>query len=292
MQELQFIGSYVALVTPFKNGVVDEAALCRLVEWHVKNGTDGLVPMGTTGESSTVTAEEHKYVVEMVVKTVARRIPVIAGAGSNNPVEALSFAQHAESVGADGVLCVAGYYNRPSQEGLYQHFKMIHDNTNIPIIIYNIPPRAVVDITPDTMARLAGLPRVVGVKDATGDLTRISQERRLIKKPFCYLSGDDMTAVAYNALGGNGCISVTANVFPQLSTALQKACLSHDYQRALAYHDQLIPVHQALFEEPSPSGVKFAMSYLGLCDDEVRLPILGVSTHLQSVIRQCIDDKK
>jgi len=292
MQELQFSGSYVALATPFKNGVVDEAALCRLVEWHTKSGTDGLVPMGTTGESSTVTAEEHKYVVEMVVKTVAGRIPVIVGAGSNNPVEALDFAQHAESVGADGVLCVAGYYNRPSQEGLYQHFKMIHDNTNIPIIIYNIPPRAVVDITPDTMARLAGLSRVVGVKDATGDLTRISQERRLIKKPFCYFSGDDMTAVAYNALGGNGCISVTANVFPQLSAALQKACQSHDYQRALAYHDQLIPVHQALFEEPSPSGVKFAMSYLGLCDDEVRLPILRVSTHLQSVIRQCINDKE
>ena len=289
MQELQFSGSYVALATPFKNGVIDEAALCHLVEWHINNGTNGLVPMGTTGESSTVTAEEHKHVVEMVVKNIAGRIPVIAGAGSNNPVEALEFALHAQSVGADGVLCVAGYYNRPSQEGLYQHFKMIHDNTNISIIIYNIPPRAVVDITPETMARLADLPRVVGVKDATGDLTRISQERRLIKQPFCYFSGDDMTAVAYNALGGSGCISVTANVFPRLSAALQDACLSQDYQRALEYHDQLTPVHQALFEEPSPSGVKFAMSYLGLCDDEVRLPILSVNTDSKSVIRQCID---
>ena len=245
--------------------------------------------MGTTGESSTVTAEEHKHVVEMVVKTVAGRIPVIAGAGSNNPIEALEFAQHAQSVGADGVLCVAGYYNRPSQEGLYQHFRMLHDNTDIPIIIYNIPPRAVVDITPETMSRLADLPRVAGVKDATGDLTRISQERQLIKKPFCYFSGDDMTAVAYNALGGSGCISVTANVLPQLNSALQVACLSHDYQRALAYHDQLISVHQALFEEPSPSGVKFAMSYLGLCDNEVRLPILSANTHSQSMIMRCLD---
>ncbi|MBV1920541.1 MAG: 4-hydroxy-tetrahydrodipicolinate synthase [Pseudomonadales bacterium] len=292
MQEIQFSGSYVALVTPFKNGAVDDEALCRLVEWHISNGTGGLVPMGTTGESSTVTTEEHKQVVEIVVKAVAGRIPVIAGAGSNNPVEALDFAQHAQSVGANGVLCVAGYYNRPSQEGLYQHFKVIHDNTDIPIIIYNIPPRAVVDITPETMARLADLPRVVGVKDATGDLTRISQERQLIKGAFCYFSGDDMTAVAYNALGGSGCISVTANVFPQLISALQGACLSQDYHRALEYHDQLVPVHQALFEEPSPSGVKFAMSCLGLCDDEVRLPIVGASKDLQLTIRQCIDEIK
>lgn len=290
MQKLQFSGSYVALVTPFKNGELDEDALRHLVDWHINNGTDGLVPVGTTGESSTVTSEEHKRVVEIAVKMVAGRIPVIAGAGSNNPVEALDFAQHAQSVGADGVLCVAGYYNRPSQEGLYQHFKLIHDKTDIPIIIYNIPPRAVVDISPETMARLADLPRVVGVKDATGDLTRISQERLLINKPFCYFSGDDMTAVAYNALGGTGCISVTANVLPRLSSALQDACLSQDYSRALEYHDQLLPVHLALFEEPNPSGVKFAMSCLGLCDDEVRLPILGVSEHLKSKIRQCIDE--
>ena len=290
MQEIQFSGSYVALITPFKNGAVDEEALYRLVEWHINNGTDGVVPMGTTGESSTVTAEEHKQVVEVVVKAVAGRIPVIAGAGSNNPIEALDFAQHAQSVGANGVLCVAGYYNRPSQEGLYQHFKMIHDNSDIPMIIYNIPPRTVVDITPKTMARLADLPRIVGVKDATGDLTRISQERQSIEGPFCYFSGDDMTAVAYNALGGSGCISVTANVFPRLISALQDACLSRDYHRALQYHDQLMPVHQALFEEPSPSGVKFAVSYLGLCDDEVRLPIVGVSTGLQSTIRRCIDE--
>lgn len=290
MQELPFSGSYVALVTPFKDGAVDDEALCSLVEWHIESGTDGLVPVGTTGESSTLTAEEHKLVVERVVETVAGRIPVIAGAGSNNPVEALEFAQHAQSAGADGVLCVAGYYNRPSQEGLYQHFKMIHDNTDIPIIIYNIPPRAVVDITPETMARLAQLPRVVGVKDATGDLTRISQERQLVKKPFCYFSGDDMTAVAYNALGGSGCISVTANVLPQLSSALQVACMSHDYQRALAYHDQLTPIHQALFEEPNPSGVKFAMSCLRLCESDVRLPILSVSTRLQLIIKQCLDE--
>jgi len=283
-----FSGSYVALITPFRNGEVDELALRSLVNWHIASGTQGLVPMGTTGESSTVTKEEHQRVVKIVVAETAGRIPVIAGAGSNNPAEALAYAQYAESVGADGVLCVAGYYNRPSQEGLFQHFKRIHDETDIPIIIYNIPPRAVVDILPETMARLAKLPRVVGVKDATMDLSRIAQERLLIDKPFCYFSGDDMTAVGYNAMGGVGCISVTANVLPTLCAQLQTSTQEGDMRAALEVQDRLMPVHQALFSEPSPSGVKCAAKLLGLCDDDVRLPILPVDDEVEAAIRRSL----
>jgi 4-hydroxy-tetrahydrodipicolinate synthase len=269
-----FQGSYVALITPFRNGQIDEEALRGLVNWHIKEGTHGLVVMGTTGESATVSHQEHKQVVSIVVEETAKRIPVIAGAGSNNPVEALEHAQHAEKAGADGVLCVAGYYNRPSQEGLYQHFKYLHDATKIPMIIYNIPPRAIVDILPETMARLASLPRVVGVKDATKDLSRISLERQLINKPFSYFSGEDMTPVAYNAQGGNGCISVTANVAPQLHAEMQTACLDGDFQKALEIHEKLTPLHLALSQDPSPSGVKYAASLMGLCSEEIRLPIL------------------
>lgn len=284
-----FSGSYVALITPFREGAIDELALRNMVNWQIEQGTQGLIPMGTTGESPTVTQAEHEQVIRIVLEETAGRIPVIAGAGSNNPLESVHYAKIAEDLGANAILCVAGYYNRPSQEGLYQHFHYLHEHSNIPIIIYNIPPRAVVDIKAETMARLAQLPRVVGVKDATGDLTRICQERQLIQKPFSYLSGDDMTALAYNASGGNGCISVSANIAPKLCAQLQTACLTGDYQAALAIHEKLVPLHQALFREPNPSGSKYAASLLGLCHDEVRLPLVPLSQATKAEIRQCLE---
>jgi 4-hydroxy-tetrahydrodipicolinate synthase len=283
-----FNGSYVALITPFRDGQLDEESLRNLVEWQIENKTDGLVPMGTTGESPTVTEQEHKRVIDIVIEQTARRIPIIAGAGSNNPAEALHYAQYAQTQGADGILCVAGYYNRPSQEGLYQHFKQIHDTTDIPIILYNIPPRTIVDIQPETMSRLAELDRIVGVKDATMDLSRVSVERSLIKKPFSFFSGEDMTAVAYNAMGGHGCISVTANIAPALCASMQAACKLGDYQRALEIHEQLQEIHLALFAEPSPSGVKYAASLLGLCADECRLPIVPLGENEKARIQQAL----
>ncbi|MGB1009155.1 MAG: 4-hydroxy-tetrahydrodipicolinate synthase [Thiolinea sp.] len=286
---MMFRGSFAALITPFRNGQIDEPALRHLVNWHIEQGTHGLVPMGTTGESPTVTHEEHKTVVSIVVEETARRIPVIAGAGSNNPLEALEQAQYAEQVGADAVLCVAGYYNRPSEEGLYQHFKFLHNQTHLPIIVYNIPPRAIVDISPETMARLAELPRVTGVKDATKDLSRVSLERQLINKEFSYLSGEDMTAPAYNAQGGNGCISVVANVAPALFAQMQTASLQGDFQTALSLHERLVPLEQALGLEPSPAGIKYAASLLGLCTDEVRLPILRPGSATRKAISHALE---
>lgn len=280
-----FSGSYTAMVTPFKNGELDEVALRHNVNFQIENGTHGLVPVGTTGESPTVTEEEHKRVIQVVVEESAGRVPVIAGAGSNNPVEALAFAKAAEQSGADGILCVAGYYNRPSQEGLYQHFKYLHDATELPMIIYNIPPRAIVDIQPETMLRLAELPRVVGVKDATGDLARPSIEKHLIGGEFSYLSGEDLTAIAYNSVGGNGCISVTSNVAPKLCFELQQACLQGDYVKAQAVHEKLVPLHQSLFVEPSPAGIKYAMSLIGLCQEDVRLPIVPLQTENKERIK-------
>lgn len=272
-----FKGSIVALITPFSDGQVDEAALRKLVDWHIEQGTHGVVPCGTTGESPTLSHAEHGRVVEIVVDQVAGRIPVIAGAGSNNTAEAITLTQHAEKAGADAVLHVAGYYNRPNQEGLYQHFKALHDATDIPIIVYNIPPRAIVDILPETMSRLAELPRIIGVKDATGDVARVSRERLLLGDGFCFLSGEDGTALAYNAQGGNGCISVTANVAPNLCAKFQEACLAGKYDLALGMHERLMPLHVALFLEPSPAGTKYAASRLGLCAAETRLPIVPVT---------------
>ncbi|WP_027856969.1 4-hydroxy-tetrahydrodipicolinate synthase [Marinobacterium jannaschii] len=272
-----FRGSYVALITPFTNGTLDEAALRKMVNWQIDNGTHGLVPVGTTGESPTLTEAEHKRVIEIVVEETAGRVPVIAGAGSNNPLEAVEYSRHAQAAGADAILSVAGYYNRPNQEGLYQQFKMIHDAIDIPVVIYNIPPRAVVDVLPETMARLAELPRVSGVKDATGDLSRISQERLQVKGEFSYLSGEDLTAMAYRANGGHGCISVTANVAPGLCAQMHEACDRGDFAAALEIQDRLAPLHNALFSEPSPAGVKYAASLLGLCGDEARLPIVPMS---------------
>lgn len=280
-----FSGSFTAMVTPFRDGELDEVALRQNVNFQIENGTHGLVPVGTTGESPTVTEEEHKRVIQVVVEESAGRVPVMAGAGSNNPVEALAFAKAAEQSGADGILCVAGYYNRPSQEGLYQHFKYIHDASTLPMVIYNIPPRAIVDIQPETLARLAQLPRVVGVKDATADLARPSIEKHLIGNEFSYLSGEDLTAIAYNSVGGNGCISVTSNVAPKLCSELQVACQQGDYNKAQSIHAKLVPLHQALFAEPSPAGIKYAMSLIGLCTDDVRLPIMPLQNNSKENIK-------
>ena len=285
-----FKGSIVALITPFRDGQVDEDALRKLVNWHVEQGTDGIVPCGTTGESPTLSHDEHNRVVEIVVKEVSGRIPVIAGAGSNNTAEAISLTQHAQEAGADGVLHVAGYYNRPNQEGLYQHFKAVHDASDLPIIVYNIPPRAIVDILPETMARMANLPRIVGVKDATGDVARVSRERLLLGDSFCHLSGEDGTALAYNAQGGDGCISVTANVAPKLCAEFQKACTAGNYVQALGMHENLMPLHIALFLEPSPAGTKYAASLLGLCEAEARLPVVPLTKSTAERVEATLKD--
>lgn len=270
-------GSIVALITPFRDGKLDESALRKIVEWQIEQGTHGIVPVGTTGESPTLSHDEHCRVIEIVVQQVAGRVPVIAGAGSNNPLEAVEYTKAAEKAGADATLHVAGYYNRPNQEGLFQHFKLVHDNTNIPIILYNIPGRAIVNIQPDTMARLSELPRIIGVKDATGDLARPWLERQLIHKPFTWLSGEDATAVAYNVSGGQGCISVTANIAPKLVAEVQNLTASGQWEAAKTLQDKLIPLHQVMFAEPSPAGAKYAASLLGLCSDECRLPVVALS---------------
>ncbi len=282
-------GSIVALITPFRDGRLDEDALSKMVEWHIGQGTHGIVPVGTTGESPTLSHDEHCRVIELVVQQAAGRVPVIAGAGSNNPIEAIEYTRVAERAGADATLHVAGYYNRPNQDGLYHHFKMLHDETNIPIILYNIPPRAIVDIQPATMARLAELPRIIGVKDATGDLSRPWSERQLIKKPFVWLSGEDATAVAYNVSGGTGCISVTANVAPKLVAQVQELTLAGKWEEARALQDTLIPLHQVMFAEPSPAGAKYAASLLGLCSEECRVPVMPLSNATKERIRAAME---
>ena len=282
-------GSIVALITPFRDGRLDEDALSKMVEWHIGQGTHGIVPVGTTGESPTLSHDEHCRVIELVVQQAAGRVPVIAGAGSNNPIEAIEYTRVAEQAGADATLHVAGYYNRPNQDGLYHHFKMVHDETNIPIILYNIPPRAIVDIQPQTMARLAELPRIIGVKDATGDLARPWSERQLIKKPFVWLSGEDATAVAYNVGGGTGCISVTANVAPKLVAQVQELTLAGKWEEARALQDTLIPLHQVMFAEPSPAGAKYAASLLGLCSEECRVPVMPLSPATKERIRAAME---
>ena len=282
-------GSIVALITPFRDGRLDEEALTKMVEWHIGQGTHGIVPVGTTGESPTLSHDEHCRVIELVVQQAAGRVPVIAGAGSNNPIEAIEYTRVAEEAGADATLHVAGYYNRPNQDGLYHHFKMVHDETNIPIILYNIPPRAIVDIQPQTMARLAELPRIIGVKDATGDLSRPWSERQLIKKPFVWLSGEDATAVAYNIGGGTGCISVTANVAPKLVAKVQDLTLAGQWEEARALQDTLIPLHQVMFAEPSPAGAKYAASLLGLCTEECRVPVMPLSSATKERIRAAME---
>lgn len=281
-----FKGSFPALVTPFKDGTVDVETLKKLVEWHISEGSDGLVPVGTTGESPTLTAEEHEMVVEVVVEAANGRIPVIAGAGSNNTVESIRFMQHAAKVGAAAALVVTPYYNKPTQRGLIAHFTALHDCCDLPIVIYNIPGRSVVDMSPETMGELAKLPRIVAVKDATGDLARVSQQRLTCGADFAQLSGEDATAHGFNAQGGQGVISVTANVAPKLISQVQNACLSGDYALALELQDRLMPLHQAIFTEPGLVGAKYAMSQLGLCNDEVRSPL----TELTESTKVLIDD--
>ena len=281
-------GSLVALVTPFKNGKVDVDTLKKLVEWHIEQGTHGLVPVGTTGESPTLTHEEHEMVVTETVKAAAGRVPVVAGAGSNNTAESLRHMKHAKAVGADAALVVTPYYNKPTQEGLYAHFATLHDAVELPIVIYNIPPRSVVDMSPKTMGELAKLPRIIGVKDATGDLSRVSQQRIICGVDFLQISGEDATAHGFNAQGGVGCISVTANVAPALCSALQSACLTGDYAKALEIQDRLMPLHQAVFTEPGLVGVKFAMSELGLCSDEVRLPLTPLTEGTKDLLRAAL----
>ncbi len=281
-------GSLVALLTPFRKDEVDEDAIRHMVQWHIEQGTHGIVPVGTTGESATLTEKEHLRVIELVVEEAAGRIPIVAGAGSNNTREAIFYSNSAQELGADAALHVAGYYNRPSQEGLFRHFEAVHAASTIPIIVYNIPPRAVVDILPETMARIAALPRVIGVKDATGDLTRPIRERLLIKDEFSFLSGEDGTAVSYNVAGGNGCISVTANVAPALCSEMQAACMQRDYAIAARIQERLMPLHMALFAEPSPAGVKYAASLLKLCDEFCRLPIVSLSSSSKSAIRDAM----
>ena len=272
-----FKGSLPALVTPFKDGAIDLETLRKLVDWHVDQGSSGLVPVGTTGESPTLTHAEHEQVVTEVVKAAAGRIPVIAGAGSNNTTEAIRLTRHAKEVGADAALVVTPYYNKPTQAGLIAHFTAIHEAVDLPVIIYNIPPRSVVDMTPATMGELAKLKNIIGVKDATGDLARVSAQRITCGTDFVQLSGEDGTAHGFNAQGGVGCISVTANVAPKLCAEVQAACQAGDYATALAVQDRLMPLHQAIFAEPGLCGAKYAMSKLGLCGEEIRLPLLPVS---------------
>jgi len=271
-----FKGSMPALVTPFRDGAVDFDTLKKLVDWHVAEGSHGLVPVGTTGESPTLSHAEHGEVIAAVVKAAAGRIPVIAGAGSNSTAEGIELIRHAEAVGADAALVVTPYYNKPTQRGLIAHFTAMHDACGLPIIIYNIPGRSVVDMLPETMAELAKLPRIVGVKDATGKIERVSQQRAACGADFIQLSGEDATALGFNAHGGTGCISVTANVAPRLCSEFQEATLRGDYATALAYQDRLMPLHEAIFVEPGLCGAKYALSRLGMCSDEVRLPLSGL----------------
>ncbi len=283
-----FTGSITALVTPMRDGAVDEGGFRDHVEWQIAEGTHGLVPVGTTGESPTLSHDEHKRVVEICIEAAKGRVPVIAGAGSNNTREAIDLARFAEKAGADAVLVVTPYYNKPNQEGLYQHYKAINDAIGIPIIIYNIPPRSVIDMSVETMARLFELKNITGVKDATGKVERVSMQRHAMGPEFNQLSGEDATAMAFNAHGGQGCISVTSNVAPKLLSEFQEACLAGDYKRALTYQDRLMPLHQALFIEPNPTGVKYALSVLGRISDDVRLPLVKVSEPTRNAIRSAM----
>jgi 4-hydroxy-tetrahydrodipicolinate synthase len=284
-----FRGSYTALVTPFKDGALDEAAFRAHVSWQIDSGTHGLVPVGTTGESPTLSHDEHKRVVEWCVAEAAGRVPVMAGAGSNNTAEAIDLARHAEKAGADALLVVTPYYNKPTQEGLYQHFKAVNDAVGLPIFIYNIPPRSVIDMNVETMARLYELPNIVGVKDATANLSRVSQQRQVLGAEFIQFSGEDPTALAFMAHGGHGCISVASNVAPALCAQFQEACLAGDYAKALLLQDRLFPLHTNLFVETNPACPKYALKLLGRMSDEVRLPLVTVQSEAnRALVRQAL----
>lgn len=280
-----FKGSYTALVTPFAGGAVDHDALKRLVDWQIEQGSHGLVPVGTTGESPTLSHEEHEAVIEATVEAAAGRVPVIAGAGSNNTAESLRFMEHAKGVGAAAALVVTPYYNKPTQRGLLAHYRALADAVDLPIVIYNIPGRSAVDMTTETMAELARHPNIVGVKDATGDLARVSWQRMECGTDFIQLSGEDATAVGFNAQGGQGCISVTANVAPKLCAEMQEATLAGDFTRALEISDRLMPLNRAIFLEPGLVGAKYGLSLLGRCGEEVRSPLTPLTDETKSAIR-------
>jgi 4-hydroxy-tetrahydrodipicolinate synthase len=285
VKKAAFKGSITALVTPFRDGEIDESRFRAFVDWQIASGTHGLVPVGTTGESPTLTHEEHRRVVAACIAEARGRVPVIAGAGSNNTREAVELAQFAEKAGADGLLVVTPYYNKPSQDGLYHHFAAVNDAVGIPIIIYNIPPRSVVDMSIETMQRLYELKNIAGVKDATGNLARTALQRQVLGEDFIQLSGEDMTAIAVMVYGGDGCISVTSNVAPRLCADMQQACLDGNFVTALELHDKLSRLHAALFVEPNPAGPKYALSVLGKILDGVRPPMLTATDKAQSVIR-------
>jgi 4-hydroxy-tetrahydrodipicolinate synthase len=276
-EEAMFQGSFVALITPLKDGKVDEGAFRAFVDWQVEEGTDGLIPCGTTGESATLSHDEHMRVIEVCLEVADGRLPVVAGTGSNSTEEAIMLTRHAKEAGADGALVVTPYYNKPTQEGLYRHYKAIHDAADLPILIYNIPGRCVIDMSVETMARIAGLPRIVGVKDATADLTRPLRTRMTIGSDFCQMSGEDATAIPFLAAGGHGCISVTANVAPRMCANMHRAWRDGELTTTMTLQDRLMPLHLALFCESSPGPVKYAASLLGKCSAETRLPICEIA---------------
>jgi len=278
-------GSITALITPFKDGKIDEAAFRKLINWQIAEGTQGLVPCGTTGESPTLSHDEHNRVIEICVEEARGRVPVIAGTGSNSTEEAIMLTRHAKEVGCDAVLSVTGYYNKPTQEGQYRHFMAVADAVDIPIILYNIPARAIVGINLDTMARLSKHKNIIGVKDATANLTRPSLERLACGKDWLMVSGEDGTALGYNAHGGQGCISVAANLAPRACAEFQAACAAGDYAKAREYQDWLMPLHDALFCETSPAPVKYGASLLGLCSAEVRLPLVEASENARTLMK-------
>lgn len=285
-----FSGSITALLTPFRDGALDKKAFETFIGWQIDQGTKGLVPVGTTGESPTLSHQEHRETVELCVKTAAGKVPIMAGAGSNSTAEAVEMARFAEKVGANGVLCVAPYYNKPNQEGLFQHFAAIARSTALPVFMYNIPGRSIVDIAVETMARLReACPNIAGVKDATADMSRVSMQRHVLGKDFIQISGEDITALGFNAHGGVGCISVTSNVAPRLCSEFQAASLSGDFAKALTYQDRLVPLHKALFIEPNPAGVKYVAERLGLCSAELRLPLVPVSAATAKALDEAVE---
>ena len=286
-----FKGSNVALVTPFKNNQLDEENYIKLIHFHIENGTNGLVPAGTTGESPTLSHDEHQKVIELCVKESNGKLPVIAGTGSNSTEEAISLTKHAEKIGANGALVVTPYYNKPTQEGLYQHYKAINDNCGIPILIYNIPGRSVIDMSVDTMARLFELKNIVGVKDATGDLNRVNQTLEKMGKEFIQLTGNDDNAMEFNKRGGVGAISVTANIAPKLCSEFQKNSVKNDdksIQETTKLDEMLQPLHNAMFVESNPSPVKYAAKLLNLCNDDVRLPLVKVTEKTKDIVERAL----
>jgi len=285
-----FFGSIPALITPFINSKVDYSSFHKIIEWSIALGSHGFVPCGTTGESPTLSHDEHKEVIEECIKIVDQRVPVIAGTGSNNTIEAIEFTKHAEKSGANGAVVVTPYYNKPTQKGLYAHFKKIAESTSLPLIIYNIPGRSVVDMSIDTMTELSKINNIVGVKDATNDLFRPLLTRTRIKKDFCYLSGEDGTAMAYLAQGGDGCISVTANIAPQLCSDLQNHWRNKKIDEALRINIKLAKLHHALFVETSPGPVKFAAELLNLCSSEVRLPLVTIKDSTKLLVKECMGE--